>query len=151
MPCILQKFSATLLIGAWGACAMAQVALQPGEWEVSASMQGAPSGGGVRSHKVCLDAAKLSSAPEATLLESAPKPNDAPALKCSYDDMKRDGARSSWAAACEGPRGPMNGNGSATLETERAELIQNFEVTVPIIGKRKMQQSVSARRLGNCS
>jgi Protein of unknown function (DUF3617) len=151
MPFVLKKISTMLLIGAWSACAIAQVAVQPGEWEVSTTMQGAPSGGGPRSHKVCLDAAKLSSAPEATLLEAAPKPKDGPALKCSYDNMARNGAQSSWVAACEGPRGPMNGNGSATLEAERAELTQNFEVTVPMMGKRKMQQSISARRLGNCS
>lgn len=132
----------------------AQVTPRAGEWELSSTFQGPPSGSGKNVQKVCLSVDKLTDMPEQTFMDAAPWPKDMPGKgvpKCTYSDLKRNGLNSTWSLTCEGPRGPMNGGGSAVMQAEHAELANTFEMKGPIgIGTLKLQRSVVARRLGDC-
>ena len=128
----------------------AQTLPTAGLWELSTTMEGAPSGANTRRGTACLAADKLAAAPEQTLFDAgARQANGRGPSKCEYRDFRRDGAASSWQAACDGPTGRMQGTGSGTLAAEAAELQQSFSVKAPF-GTLKLKQTVAARRVGSC-
>jgi Protein of unknown function (DUF3617) len=128
----------------------AQALPSAGLWELSMTMEGAPSGANTRRGTACLAADSLAAAPEQTFFDAGARQGDGRGpSKCEYRELQRDGAASSWQAVCEGPVGKMQGTGSGTLATERAELQQSFVIKAPI-GSLNLKQTVSARRLGNC-
>lgn len=124
---------------------------QPGQWEVRVTLQGAPSGGGTTVQTACLAADRMAAAPEQALLDVAgTSPNkDRPSLRCTVKDVQRGQGKSAWQSSCEGPRGAMPGQGSATIDAQSAELVQSFEVKTPM-GTRSLQQTVRAKRVADC-
>jgi Protein of unknown function (DUF3617) len=124
---------------------------QHGTWEVTTTMQGAPSGDAKSSKHACLNPAQIASGLEQAILDISAGNSSASrrGLKCSLKDIKREGSSSSWQSSCEGPRGAMQGVGSASIEANRASLRQSFEVITPF-GAMKLTQSVEAQRVGDC-
>ncbi len=122
-----------------------------GMWEMTVTMKGAPRAGGTQKASACLSAAQLGN-PEQAMFDgvgASGANKDAPQMKCQLANVQRDGANTRWSSTCEGPRGPMNGTGSGTLGTDTAQLAQTFEVSTPM-GKMKLEQSLNARRTGEC-
>ena len=135
------------------ASTFAQVPVKPGKWELTGAFKGVPFGGSAdRVRTACISEAALGSIPEKALIEASPQPSDdasrpAPP-KCQYSQVRRDGARSSWAVACEDPT--MSGAGSATMTAEQVDLLEILELKTTF-GSRSIQHTVRARRLGDCS
>lgn len=139
---------------AMAACtgAFAQVPVKAGRWELTGSFKGLPFGGATeRVRTACISEAALGAIPEKALMEAAPAPTDdasKPAPKCEYSQVRRDGANSSWALNCEGPK--MSGTGSATTAPDQVDLVEALELK-STFGNRSIQHAVRARRLGDCS
>jgi hypothetical protein len=128
----------------------AQVLPSAGVWNVSVTMEGAPSGATTRRGTACLTAAALDSAPEQTLFDAGVRQvGGRGSFKCEFRDIRRDGANAAWQAVCEGPMGPMLGTGGGVLSTQAAELQQSFSVKSPM-GTLNLKQTVSALRVGSC-
>lgn len=121
-----------------------------GLWELSMTMEGAPSGATTRRGTACLTAESLAALPEKALVDAAVRQGDGrgPA-NCEFRELQRNGAASSWQPVCEGPMGKMQGTGSATLGADTADLQQSFTVRSPL-GTLNLRQTVSARRTGAC-
>jgi Protein of unknown function (DUF3617) len=128
---------------------------QAGQWELSSDMKGMPFGGGVKTGKVCIKAEALADGYEKAMMEAAmllsrpteESQKDTP--KCKFTDLQRETSTSRWKSSCEGPRGPMQGTGTGTFNSENTQLTQNFEVSM--FGKRTITQTVAAKRLGDCT
>jgi hypothetical protein len=130
----------------------AAAGLDSGQWELDVRLQGAPVQDPPPS-RICLGADQAARTPEQALLEAAMRSLPAQgsaAPRCALDALRRDGAASSWQARCDGPRGPLQGAGRATLRTRSATLEQSFELDTPI-GRRTLKQTIQARHLGECS
>jgi Protein of unknown function (DUF3617) len=128
-----------------------------GMWELALTMEGGP-GSGTRIGKSCLAAEPLAAAPEQTLFEAAGKAASSGGggggrgrtlPKCDFGTVQRNGEKSAWQAQCEGPSGKIQGAGSGTLSAETANLQQAFTVK-SLMGTMNVQQTLVARRLGNC-
>lgn len=134
------------------ASAFAQVPVKAGKWELTGSFKGLPFGSAAEhSRTACLSEATLGSIPEKALVEASPQPTDDASRtppKCEYSQVRRDGARSSWALTCEGPT--MTGAGSATTTPEQVDITETFELKMAF-ASRSIQHTVKARRLGDCS
>ncbi|TKC86821.1 DUF3617 family protein [Trinickia terrae] len=131
--------------------AFAQVPVKPGKWELTSTFRGLPFGDSAKpARTACISAAELGSIPEKALMSAAPAPADdgsrAPP-KCAYSNIRREGAQSSWALACEGPT--MSGSGNATVMPEAADLSETFKLETPF-GSHSIQHIVLARRQGDC-
>jgi Protein of unknown function (DUF3617) len=149
---MLTLMSIACAAATWPTAADAQTLLpSAGLWDLSLTMEGAPSGAQSRRGSACLTAEALAAAPEQTLFEAAARQGGGGRgpLKCEYGEVKRDGAASLWQSVCEGPMGKMQGTGSGTLAAETAELQQRFAIKAPI-GTLNLKQTVSARRVGSC-
>ncbi|WP_440532713.1 DUF3617 domain-containing protein [Variovorax sp. YR566] len=140
----------------WLAMAMhastfAQVAVRPGQWELTGSFKGLPFGdSSERVRTTCLSAAALGAVPEKALMEAAPQPSDdasKPPPKCEYSQVRREGPTSSWTSTCESPT--MTGTGSATTQPDQVSLQETLEMK--FLGTRTIQHTVKARRLGDCT
>lgn len=136
------------------ASVLAQVALQPGKWELTSTFKGLPFGGdGERTRTACLSAAALGTFPEKALIDISPPPSDdasSPAPpQCEYAQARRNGAKSSWSVSCTEPH--ASGTGSATMHSpQQMELHEKLEVKVGFMS-RSIQHDVRARRVGECS
>ncbi len=131
--------------------ARAQLPVKAGLWEFSSTMSGAPRGSGTHTGKACITADAMAAAPEQALMEAAGRQSggDRTPPKCEFRGIQREGARSTWQATCEGPRGKMQGTGAGQLSAEAADLQQRFSVKAPV-GTITLKQTVSARRVGSC-
>lgn len=129
------------------ATATTTTAPQAGNWEISVTMKGAPSGDEKSTRKVCITPSQVSAGFEQTVFDNLSSSKGT--LKCSLKDIKRDGTKATWPASCEGPRGPIQGSGSGTIEASSADLAQILEMKTPF-GTMKLQQIVSAKRQGDC-
>ncbi len=120
-------------------------------WETITTLKGAPQGGGSQTQELCVTAEQVRSGLEQVLINagarSPQRPEGGPA--CTLNDLRREGLQVSWNARCEGPRGPMVGQGRGTLSEGQADLLQSFELKTPF-GALNLQQSVKARRVGVC-
>lgn len=136
-----------LSLGCWSAVS----ATSHGMWELTTTMQGAPSGDKKSSKTACISAAQVASGFEQALLDAnaVATGKDQPALKCVLKGLKRDGAKSSWQSTCDGPRGAMSGVGAATFAATSAEINQAFEIKTPF-GAMKLKQVIEAKRMGDC-
>jgi Protein of unknown function (DUF3617) len=131
--------------------ASAQTLPAGGLWELSMTLEGAPSGSGTRSAQACLAADALARAPEQTLFEAAPRQSGSGRAppKCEWRDLRREAGQSAWQSVCEGPMGTMQGSGSGTLSADAAQLQQSFTVKAPF-GSLQLKQTLAARRVGSC-
>jgi hypothetical protein len=126
--------------------------LEPGQWELSLTVRGAPIAGPPPSN-VCLSAQDLSPQPERALLDAALRSlpgRQTAGPQCALSDVKRDAAKSSWQARCNGPRGTVQGAGTGVLAAQTATLQQTFEVDTPM-GLQTLKQTIRARRTGACA
>lgn len=149
----VRLFLLSMVAVASGASALALP--EAGLWDLSMTMEGAPSGGGARSGTACLSAQALKAAPEQALFEAAGRQGDgkrAPPC-CEFGDVKRSpaetGWQTGWQSSCEGPMGKMQGSGGGVLGAESADLHQTFDIKAPI-GSLTLKQTLRARRVGNC-
>ncbi len=127
-------------------------ALEPGQWELSLTVRGAPIAD-PPPRSVCLNAQDLAPQPERALLDAALRSlpgTPAAGPQCALSDLKRDAALSSWQARCNGPRGTVQGAGTGMLAAQTATLQQAFEVDTPL-GLQTLKQTIRARRTGACS
>jgi Protein of unknown function (DUF3617) len=143
----------SILIPIAAVAAMSSATAQPlpsaGLWELSMTLEGAPSGSGTRSAQACLAADTLARAPEQTLFEAAPRQSGRTPPKCEWRELRREAGQSAWQSVCEGPMGAMQGSGSGTLSADAAQLQQSFTVKAPF-GSLQLKQTLAARRLGSC-
>ncbi|TAG00275.1 MAG: DUF3617 family protein [Betaproteobacteria bacterium] len=130
-------------------CSAAAWATLPGVWEVTTSMQGAPSGERKSSATACVNVTQMKSGFEQAMLDISASGTLKGGLKCVVTDLVRSSAGSKWKASCEGPVGAMQGSGAATTEGASASLIQSFELQTPF-GARPLKQVLQAKRLGDC-
>jgi Protein of unknown function (DUF3617) len=130
--------------------AAAQTAPAPGMWEMTMNIRGGPSRPEGQTASVCLTEAHLAN-PEQAMFDSmaAEASGRGAPPKCTLSNVQREGGNTRWSSACEGPRGPMNGVGAGTLGADAAQLAQSFEVSTPM-GNMKLEQTLTARRTGNC-
>jgi Protein of unknown function (DUF3617) len=130
------------------------VSPQPGLWELSITTDGGPGGGATATGRTCLSPAHVETGAEQSLLDAAAQAVAASGgrkpPRCTVGELLRSPEQTRWQAHCEGPRGPMTGQGSGKLGAQEAELTQRFELKSPI-GAMKLQQQVRARRVGACS
>jgi Protein of unknown function (DUF3617) len=127
-----------------------------GQWEVSVDMKGLPMGGGLKTGRTCIKPEALAAGQEKTMIEAAmgiAQPTDSnkkDSPQCKLSDFQRDNNSSRWKSSCEGPRGAMLGTGSGIFSSDSAQLTQSFEVSLPF-GKRTLNQTITAKRLGECA
>jgi hypothetical protein len=121
---------------------------QSGQWELSVTRQGAPSGSGKELVRACLAQDRLDNGAEAVFFAAA-QGKDKGRPSCAVSEVQRDGAKSTWKTTCEGPFGKMYGTGEGTLATQAVDLTQVIEVRAPL-GSLTLKQSVNARRTGEC-
>jgi hypothetical protein len=138
------------------AVAMAQSVGTPrvesGRWEVAVSLRGGPIKDPAPS-TVCLHEQDLNGMPERPLLDAALRslPMESKGEpKCVLTDLARDNEKSKWLARCNGPRGPMQGNGQGTVSSQSVTMEQEFGIDTPL-GRKQLSQTIRARRLGSCS
>lgn len=124
--------------------------IQPGQWEVSSTLQGAPVGGGTDVRKFCLSQGQLST-PEQTLVNAVARKDNSSTggPRCTLSNLNRDGNKSLWNSSCESPRGLLTGSGEATWERETANASQTFQLKTSM-GAFTLTQTLRARRLGEC-
>jgi hypothetical protein len=132
--------------------AHAQTRPQGGQWEFSSSMEGGPMGGKKDTGTVCLANELLAFAPEKTLLDAvAQKTNRGRTPpSCEFQDMQRNAGAASRTSACKGPMGEMKGSGSSAMDADTAAIQQRLIAKSPF-GTFTFNQTVNARRLGNCA
>lgn len=148
--CTTLMASLAVPFGAWAQGS--PPAMEPGQWELSLTVRGAPIADPPPS-SVCLTAKDLAPQPERALLDAALRSlpgTQAAGPQCALSDLKRDAAKSSWQARCKGPRGPVQGAGTGVLSAQTATLQQTFEVDTPL-GLQTLKQTIRARRTGACT
>jgi hypothetical protein len=129
---------------------------QAGQWDIAVDMRGLPVGGGVKTGKACIKQEALAAGQEKAMIEAAmsvsqsAEANKKDSPKCKLSDIQQDNNGSRWKSSCEGPRGPMLGNGSGIFSSDTAQVTQSFEVSLPF-GKRTLNQTITAKRLGECA
>jgi hypothetical protein len=130
--------------------------LLAGQWEIQIGMKGLSMGGGMKSATMCLSPSAFAGGDEKTLLETAlriassSQANTVDKPQCSFSELEKEPSHSRWKSSCEGHRGVMNGQGTAIVAPESAQLRQSFEISTPF-GKRTLEQTIHAKRLGDCA
>ncbi|XVJ69721.1 MAG: DUF3617 family protein [Rhizobacter sp.] len=132
--------------------AQAQARPQGGQWEFSMSMEGGPMSGKKDTGTVCLANELLAFAPEKTLLDAVAQQTHRGRTppSCEFQDMQRNAGTASWTSVCKGPMGEMKGSGSSTTDADAAAIQQRLIAKSPF-GTFTFNQTVNARRLGNCT
>ncbi len=148
---MVSRVIGALCAGMMCASRLAAQTPQHGSWDVTTTIQGTPSGDTKSTKKACLSAAQTANGFEQAILDISASDGGPPKSgpKCSLKDLKRDGGSSSWQSTCDGPRGALQGVGYATIEANRANLTQSFEMKTPF-GAMKLKQIIEAQRVGDC-
>ncbi len=120
-----------------------------GLWELTVTVEGAPSGGGSRTQQACLVADRLKRAPERSFFDASRLQGER-SPTCEWGEVQRasDGS-ARWQASCESPVGAAKGPGEAVVSSDRARLSQQLKLDTPW-GARTLSQRIDARRIGAC-
>jgi len=122
--------------------------MKPGLWEIAVVIDVA----GTNSRRTVTSRSCYSAADVTSAARVLPLQREA-GLKCENRDVKAQGAVVSWAVACTGQGGSMAGKGTLTLGADsfagQASLVTKTDAKTGAKSQ-KVQQSMAARRLGEC-